>query len=60
MEKAIQQEWVYRDATQQELLKFKQELRPILHNLSASELIKLEKNVFNKLKTLALITKLRY
>ena len=51
MEKAIQQEWVYRDATQQELLKFKQELRPILHDLSPSELIKLEKTVFNKLKT---------
>ncbi|MGC1854684.1 MAG: hypothetical protein WA659_04850 [Candidatus Aquirickettsiella sp.] len=51
IEKAILQEWQYRNATQQALLKFKQELHPLLHDLSPDELIKLEKNVLDKLKT---------
>lgn len=42
-EKAILQEWQFRDATQQELLKFKQQLRPILKNLSSEKLRILEK-----------------
>ena len=50
-EKAILQEWQFRDATQQELLKFKQELRPILKDLSPEKLPLLEKTVLIKLKT---------
>lgn len=49
-EKAILQEWQFRDATQQELLKFKQQLRLILKNLSSEKLRILEKKVLNKLK----------
>lgn len=50
IEKAILQEWQFRNATQQELLKFKLELHSILKNLSPDKQVKLEENVLDKLK----------
>ena len=48
---AFSQEWQYRDATQQELLWFKQVLQPILKNLSSNDLLDLKQNILKKLKT---------
>lgn len=47
---ALQLEWKFRDATQQELLKFKEELRTNLKNLPTDKRESLKKNILDKLK----------
>ena len=48
--KALQQEWQFRDAIQQELLKFKNKLSEILKNPSFDKTEDLKNQVLNKLK----------
>ena len=46
---ALQWEWKFRDATQQELLKFKEELRTNLKNLPTDKRESLKQDVLDKL-----------
>lgn len=49
-ENALQWEWKFRDATQQELLKFKDELRTILKNLPTDKRESLKKSILDKIE----------
>lgn len=48
---ALQREWQFRDATQQELLKFKEELRANLKNLPTNKRENLKKQILHKLES---------